>query len=107
MLCNRKSIKKVNKIQELYLRLMTNNYELSYEERLDLTNEISPQQQCLNSLMTEVYQGLNGLSPDIRKDILAVSKHRYNTRHYNHFVTDWPKTHRFGRNSISCRAGQI
>ena len=29
-------MKKVNKIQKRYLRLMTNNYELSYEELLDL-----------------------------------------------------------------------
>ena len=29
--CNRNSMKKVNKIQESYLRLVTNNYELSYE----------------------------------------------------------------------------
>ena len=65
MFCNRKSIKKVTKIQERYLRLMTHNYELSYEELLDLTNEISPHQRCLNSLMTEVYKCLNGLSPDI------------------------------------------
>ena len=40
-------MKKVNKIQEHSLRLMTNNYELSYEE-LDLTYEISPHQRCLN-----------------------------------------------------------
>ena len=33
----------VNKIQERYLRLVTNNYELNYDELLDLTNEISPQ----------------------------------------------------------------
>ena len=91
--------KKVNKIQERYLRLMTNNYELSDKELLDLTNEISPQQRCLNSLMTEVYKSLNGLSPDMN-DILAVSKHRYSTRHYNLFVTDRPKTDRYGRNSI-------
>ena len=38
MFCNRKSMKKVNKIQERYLRLMTNNYKLRYEELLDLTN---------------------------------------------------------------------
>ena len=41
-------MKKVNKIQEHSLRLMTNNYELSYEELLDLTYEISPHQWCLN-----------------------------------------------------------
>ena len=34
-------MKKVNKIQERYLRLMTNNNEPSYEELLDLTKKIS------------------------------------------------------------------
>ena len=31
---------------------MKNNYELSYEELLDLTNDISPHQRSLNSLMS-------------------------------------------------------
>ena len=82
------------------LRLMTNNYELSYWELLDLTNEVFPHQRCLNSLMTEACKCLNGLSPDVMNEILAVSKHRYNTRHYNLFVTDRPKSDRYGRNSI-------
>ena len=89
-------MKKVNKKQERYLPLMRNNYELSYEELLDLTNEISPHQRCLNSLMTKVYKCLNGISPDIMNDTLAVSKHRYNTRHYS-----------YGWNSILYRANQI
>ena len=38
MFCNQKIKKKVNEIKELYLRLMTNNYEQRYEEHLDLTN---------------------------------------------------------------------
>ena len=42
MFFNRKSMNKVKKIQESYLRLVTNNYELNYEELLDLTNKISP-----------------------------------------------------------------
>ena len=79
MFCNQKIKKKVNKIKERYLRLMTNNYEQRYEEHLDLTNEISPNQRCLNSLMTEVCKYLNRLSPDIMDDILAVSKHQYKT----------------------------
>ena len=77
--CNQKSMKKVSKIQERYLRLMTNNQGLSYEELLNLSNEIPLHQRCLNSLMTEIYKCLNGISPDIMKDILAVSKHQYNT----------------------------
>ena len=79
MFCNRESMKNISKIQERHLRLMTNNYELSYEEVLDLTNEISPHQRCLNSLMTEVYKCLNGISPEIMNDTFAVPKHQYNT----------------------------
>ena len=55
---------------------MTNNYELSYEELLDLTNEISRHQRCLNSLMTELYKCLNELPPDIMNNTLAESKHQ-------------------------------
>ena len=72
MFCNRKSMKKGNIIKVRYLRLMTNNYGLSYEELLDLTDETSPHQRCLNSLMTEVYKCLNEISPDIMNDTLAV-----------------------------------
>ena len=85
---------------------MTNKYKLSYKEHLDLTNRTSPHQLCLNSLMTEVYKCLNGFSPDII-DVLAVSKYRYNTRHNNLFVTNRPRTDRYGRNSIPYRANQI
>ena len=86
---------------------MTNNYKLNYEELVDLTNEISPHQRCLNFLMTEVYKCLNGISLDFMNDTIAVSKHQYNTRHYNLFVTDRPKTDRYCRNSIPYRANQI
>ena len=107
MFCNRKRMKKVSKIQGRYLLLTTNNYELSYMELLHLTNEIYPHHRCLNSLVTELQKCLNRLSPDIMNDILAVSKNWYNTRHYHFFVTDPPKTDRYGRNSIPYRANQI
>ena len=65
-------MKKVNKIQERYLLLMTNTYELTSEELLDLIKEISLHQRYLNFLMTEVEKCLNGLSPDIMDDVLTV-----------------------------------
>ena len=74
---------------------------------LNSTNEISPHQRCLNSLMTEVYKYLNELSPDIMNDTFVVSKYRYNTRHHNLFETDLPKTDRYCRNSIPYRTNQI
>ena len=48
---------------------MTNNYRQSYEELLDLTNEIYPHQRLLNSRMTEIRKCLNRLSPDIMNDV--------------------------------------
>ena len=86
---------------------MTHNYKPSYEELLDLTNEISLQQRCLNFLMAGLFKCLNGLSSDIINDVHAVSKHRHNTQHYNLFVTDRPKTDRYGQNSVSYRAQQL
>ena len=77
---------------------MKDNYELSKEELLDLTNEISPHQWCLNSLMTEVYKYLNRFSPNIMNDVITVLKHGYNTQHYNLFVTDRSKIEKYGQN---------
>ena len=57
--------------------------------------------------MIEVHKCLSGLSPNIMNDVLEVLKHWYNNRHYNLFVTDRPKTDRYGRNSIPYRTNQI
>ena len=86
---------------------MTNHYELSYEELRNFINTISPHQRCLISLMTELYKCLNGLSPDIINDVLAVSKHRYNTQNSNLFVTDPLKSDIYSQNSISYTANQV
>ena len=79
---------------------MTSNYEIRYNELANLTKEISQHQRCLNSPMTVVFKCLNGVSPDIMNDTLAVSKHQYNTQNYNLFVTDLSKTDRYDRNLV-------
>ena len=57
--------------------------------------------------MTELYKCLNGISPNIMNDALAVSKHQCNTRHYNLLENDRPKIDRYGWNSMPYRANQI
>ena len=78
---------------------MTNKYKPSHAELLDLTNVISPHQQCLSSLMTEAYKCLNGFLPDLINGVLTISKHQYNIRNNNLLVTDGPKIGRHGQNS--------
>ena len=87
MFCNCKSIKKVNKMQERYVRLLTNNSELSYEELIDLTDEISQHQRCLKFLMAEVYKCVNRLLTNFMNDVLTISKHGYNALQHNFFVS--------------------
>ena len=89
---------------------MTDNYdnhELSKEELLDLTNEIFPRQRCLSSLMIEVCKNLNGFSFDVMNAVFTVLKHGDNIQHYNLFMTDRPKTDRYGQTSIQFIANQI
>ena len=44
---------------------MTNDCELSYEELLDLTNDISSHLRCLNFLMTGVYKFLSAIMNNV------------------------------------------
>ena len=50
--------------------------------------------------MTKVHKCLNGISADIINDVLTVSNHGYNTCTTYIFVTDKPKTNRYGKYSI-------
>ena len=85
---------------------MTNNYELSYEELLDLTNEISPHQRFLNSIMTWGMR-MPKWNFTLTLWMIHLQFQNPNTSDYNLFVTDRPKTDRYGRNSIPYRANQI
>ena len=91
MFCNRK--KYVESQQNTKTLLAFNSsYQLSYKEHLDLTNEISPYQLCLNPKTTDVHKCLDQLSLGIINDVPIVSKCGCKTQYYNLFVIDSPKT---------------
>ena len=56
------------------LLAFNSSYQLSYKEHLDLTNEISPYQLCLNPKTTDVHKCLDQLSLGIINDVPIVSK---------------------------------
>ena len=107
MFCNRTSMQKINRIQERCLRLSQNDYTTNTNDLFVYTNEISTHQRCINFLLVEVYKVLNGLSPDIMKDVFLVQNYSYNLRSYNVFQCDVPRSNRYGLNTISYRSNQL
>ena len=60
---------KINKLHERALRIVYNDHFSSFEELLSKDKSVTVHQRNLQTLATEMYKILNGLSPDIMQDI--------------------------------------
>ena len=107
MFCSRTSISKTNKLHELALRLIFNNYNDNFNDLLSLSNDISTHQRCINFFLTEVYKLINGLSPDIMNEVFTIRRNIYNVRTFCIFRSNIPSSNRYGLNSITYRASQL
>ena len=76
--------KRVNKIHERSLRLILNDYKLSFDSLLSTLNEKTIHQRCINILLTEAYKYLNGYSPDFMNDGFYLRPNHYNLRNFNY-----------------------
>ena len=56
---------KMNKIQEHLLRLLLKNFSGFFQDLLRSSDDISVNKICINSLLTEVYKYIHGVSPEI------------------------------------------
>ena len=61
---------KINKLHERALRIVYNDHFSSFKELLSKDKSATVYQRDLQILATEMYKILNGVSPDIMKDIL-------------------------------------
>ena len=71
---------KINKLHERALRIVYNDHFSSFEELLSKDKSVTVHQRNLQTLATEMYKMLNGLSPDIMQDIFKIKSNYYNTR---------------------------
>ena len=58
---------------------------MSFEELVSKDKSATVHQRNLQTLATEMYKILNGLSPDIMQDIFEIKSNYYNTRNAQHF----------------------
>ena len=115
MFCYRRIMHKMIKIHERSLRLLLENYKGDFQDLLKSSGDISIHQRCINSLLTEVYKYIHGLSPEIMNEVFSIRTNIYNTisiiykiyNQFNVFETYIPTSNRYGLNSIPYKANQL
>ena len=90
MFCRKTDYAKIEKIQYRALKIVYNS-DLSFEDLLLHSNEVSIHQKHLRQLATEVYKSLNNLSPDFIKPFFTLKDMPYNLR--NRSILNLPAAH--------------
>ena len=98
--------KRINKIHKRSLRLFPNVYESSLDSLLSTLNEKAIHQRCINVLLTEVYEYLNGYSLDLMNEVFYLRLNHYNLHSFNIFATDNPRN-KYLLDSSVYRANQL
>ena len=103
MFCRKTDFAKIEKIQYRALKIIYNS-DLSFEDLLLHSNEVSIHQKHLRQLATEVYKSLNNLSPDFLKPYFTLKDMPYNLR--NRSILNLPSAHTiyYGTNAVLFRA---
>ena len=74
---------KVNKIQEIALRIVNKNSHAAYEALLKLNNTVSIHQHNLQYLMIEIYKTKKSLNPSFMSEIFEARDVQYYLRNKN------------------------
>ena len=91
---------KMNKIHERSLCLLLKNYKDDFQDLLRSSGNITIHQRCINSVLTEVYNYIHGLSPEIMNEVFSTGANAYNRRQFNVFETHIPTSNRYVLNSM-------
>ena len=87
MFHSRKLNNKINKLHERCLRIVYSDNTLSFEELLKTVNFVSVHYQNIQVLATELYKIMNGISPEIIKEVFPFNENTaYNTRNKKSFI---------------------
>ena len=74
MLHSRKLNNKINKLHERCLRILHSDSTSSFEELLEADNSFSVHHRNIQVLATELYKIINGLSPEIMKEVFLSTR---------------------------------
>ena len=108
MFHSRKLNNKINKLHERCLRIVYSDNTSSFEELLETDNSVSVHHRNIQVLATELYKIVNGLSPEIMKEVFPFNENTsYNTRNKRKFHSRSIKSVAFGSETLSHLAPKI
>ena len=103
MFCKKKQYKKLQKIHHKALKVVFGNEE-SYEELLEMNNEVSIHQKHLRALICEVFKSLNNTNPEFMWSYFIFKNVTYNFRSGPLLKLPNAKSTYYGINSVLFRA---
>ena len=80
MFAGKLSIAKIYKIHFRTLQIVYNNYDKSYHDLLNFSNDVSIQQRHLRFLAIEVYKSLTNINPEFMWEFFNKKTVKYNLR---------------------------
>ena len=108
MLHSRTLNNKTNHIHERALRTVYSDYNSSFNEPFNKDSSLTIHQRNVQSLATEIYKYLHGLSPAILSEVFKVNETiPFDLRMRNELYARNPKTVRYGTETISFLSPKI
>ena len=105
--CSRQSNNFINKLQELALRIIYNDYYSTFFELLEMPNELTTHIKNIQVLMTEINTFLNDLSPQIMRDKFQRQENYLILRNLRSLVSKQKFTTTYCIDTISFRGSHI
>ena len=93
---------KINNLHEKALRIVYSNYKSTFQELLDKDASFSVHNINIQILAIEVYKDIHWLSPAVMGEVFKINRTlSYNLRTQNDFSSRFPKTVKYGTETIS------
>ena len=95
---SKKSQNKVEEVDEMSLKFLSNDYLSSYSELLEKSTSVSMETKKLRRIVYEIFKTLNNLNPVFLKDIFHYSPNVTRKKHNLYIQTQ--DTTKFGNKSL-------
>ena len=107
MFCLKKDMSRITKVHKRALRTIYNNFDLNYEELLDLDKSLNIHQKHLQCLMINVFKSIKQENPLIVSELFQAKEQPYNLRNNNLIKLPSASSTRFGTNSLIFKGSLI